>query len=242
MEAVKTVMKALGKAMRQLGDPMVVRVLVKSVGVTLLVFVALGASLFAGLTWAFAAAGLSDGGLASAAAAVLIAVLAAWLLLRVVAVAVLQFFADEVVAAVEQAHYPEAAKRAKPLPFRRDLANSLRGIGRTVAANLLALPVALVLLITGIGAAAVFLGVNAWLLGRELTDMAWLRHCDAGDNEAAENPVPRLERVLLGGAIAAIMLVPVLGLVAPVIGAAAGTHLAQKAMGLSGSRGEQEDA
>ncbi len=232
-------MKALANAMRQLGDPKVLRVLVKSVAVTLLVFATLGAGLYAGLLYGFAAMGWSDGGMASAAAAVLIAGLAAWLLLRVVAVAVLQFFADEVVAAVELEHYPESAERATPLPFRRDLANSLRGIMRTIGANLLVAPVALVLIVTGIGPAAVFLGVNAWLLGRELTDMAWLRHC--GDRPA-ENPVPKLERILLGGAIAGILLVPVLGLIAPVLGAAAGTHLAQRAMGRARLEEEQANA
>jgi len=68
----------------------------------------------------------------------------------------------------------------------------------------------------------VFLAVNAVLLGRELTDMAWLRHC-AGDERG--NPVGRGERLLMGAAIAGMMLVPALNLVAPVIGAAAGTHL-----------------
>jgi len=80
------------------------------------------------------------------------------------------------------------------------------------------------------GAAAavlVFLAVNAWLLGRELTDMAWLRHCGARD---AQNPVSRSERLLLGGAITGIMLVPGLNLIAPVLGAAAGTHLTMRSL------------
>ena len=51
------------------------------------------------------------------------------------------------------------------------------------------------------------------------------------------NPVVRGERLLLGAAVAALMAVPVLNLVAPVLGAAAGTHLAQRAIARSG--GEQ---
>jgi uncharacterized protein involved in cysteine biosynthesis len=68
----------------------------------------------------------------------------------------------------------------------------------------------------------VFLAVNAVLLGRELTDMAWLRHCGGAERD---NPTGPGERALLGAAVAGLMLVPFLGLLAPVIGAAAGTHL-----------------
>jgi uncharacterized protein involved in cysteine biosynthesis len=82
--------------------------------------------------------------------------------------------------------------------------------------------VAGVLAFTAIGPAVVFLAVNAVLLGRELTDMAWLRHSH-GENRA--NPVSPGERLLLGAASAGMMLVPVAGLLGPVVGAAAGTHL-----------------
>ena len=63
---------------------------------------------------------------------------------------------------------------------------------------------------------------NAILLGRELTDMAWLRHESAA---AGGNPAGKAERFLLGASVAGLMLVPVLGLIGPVVGAAAGTHL-----------------
>lgn len=218
------VVSALGKAIGQLLDPAVLRVLGKTVVVTLLVFVALGVGLYAALVWLFAWMGWSDGGLAEATAAALIALLSGWLLFRVVALAVLQFFADEIVAAVEARHYPVAAASASRLPIAKDLANSLHGVGRALLFNLLALPVAAFLFFTAIGPAIVFLVVNAVLLGRELTDMSWLRHC--GGNPAG-NPVPKFERLALGGAVAALMLVPFVNFLAPVIGAAAGTHLTQ---------------
>lgn len=224
---MRAVIHALAQAFAQLTDRAVLMVLLKSVLATVLAFVALGIGLYFALVWALGSWAGEGSGLAGAAAAVLIAGLAFWFLFRVVAVAVLQFFADEVVIAVEKQHYPGRAAEARPLPFRRDLANSLRGIGRTLGFNLLALPVAGVLLVTGFGAALVFLAVNAWLLGRELTDMAWLRHCGARD---AQNPVSRSERLLLGGAIAGIMLVPGLNLIAPVLGAAAGTHLTMRSL------------
>lgn len=227
---MRAVIHALAQAFAQMTDRAVLMVLLKSVLATVLAFVALGIGLYFALVWALGSWAGENSGLAGAAAAVLIAGLAFWFLFRVVAVAVLQFFADEVVIAVEKQHYPARAAEARPLPFRRDLANSLRGIGRTLGFNLLALPVAGVLLVTGFGAALVFLAVNAWLLGRELTDMAWLRHCGARD---AQNPVSRSERLLLGGAIAGIMLVPGLNLIAPVLGAAAGTHLTMRSLPLT---------
>ena len=224
---MSAVFKALAKAFGQLADGAVMRVLAKSVAVTLLVFAVLGVGLYFALVWAGTSITGSSSGFAEAAAAALIALIAAWLLFRVVALAVLQFFADEIVAAVEAKHYPQAAQQARPLPFRRDFANSIRGVGRTLGANLLALPVAIVLFITGVGPVLVFLAVNAWLLGRELTDMAWLRHCG---EDPKGNPVARGERILLGGAVAAILMVPFASLFAPILGAAAGTHLTHDAI------------
>lgn len=213
---------AIVKAIGQLGDRAVVKVAVKSIAITLLIFAGLGAGLYAGFGMALEAMGWAPVKGATVLLAVLVGAVLGWLLFRAVAVAVLQFFADEIVAAVEARHYPELAATARPLPFRRDLANSVKGLGRTLGYTLLALPVAGLLAFTAIGPALVLLGVNAVLLGRELTDMAWLRHC-RGDE--AGTPVPRSERILLGAAIAGLMLVPLANLIAPIIGAAAGTHL-----------------
>ncbi|MEO0699003.1 MAG: EI24 domain-containing protein [Pseudomonadota bacterium] len=234
---MRSVLTALVFAVGQLTDPAVLRVLAKTVVVTVLIFAALGWAL-----WLAISAGLQGAtlpflpedfeGPAAAAFALFLGLVLFWLLFRVVALAVLQLFADEIVIAVEQRHYPEAAARAKPLPFHRDLANSLRSAGRALLYNALAAPVAAILFFTVIGAPAVFLLVNAVLLGRELTDMAWLRHCElASGGEAAGNPVSGLSRVLLGAVIAGLMLVPFVNLVAPVIGAAAGTHLTLGALG-----------
>ncbi len=213
---------AIVKAIGQLGDRAVVKVAVKSIAITLLIFAGLGAGLYAGFGMALEAMGWAPVQGATVLLTVLVGAVLGWLLFRAVAVAVLQFFADEIVAAVEARHYPELAATARPLPFRRDLANSVKGLGRTLGYTLLALPVAGLLAFTAIGPALVLLGVNAVLLGRELTDMAWLRHC-RGDE--AGTPVPRSERMLLGAAIAGLMLIPLANLIAPIIGAAAGTHL-----------------
>ena len=200
--------------------------LAKTIALTLLIFVGLGFGLYRGLIWVGTEMSWRSDGYIEAVGAALLALLMAWLLFRVVALAVLQVFADEIVAAVEQKHYPQAAKTAKALPLPRDLANSLKGAGRALFYNALALPVAGLLLFTAIGPAVVFLLVNAVLLGRELTDMAWLRQCEG---DIGGNPVPSANRVMLGGAVAGLRLLPFVNLVAPVIGAAAGNHVMHSA-------------
>lgn len=213
---------ALLRAVGQLADPPILKVLAKSIALTLVVFAVLGVA-----GW-YALASLIDGYVSGMGAeigaivAVVLTIIAGWLLFRLVALAVIQLFADEIVIAVEEKHYPAAAQTARKLPLSEDIGNSLKGLMRAVVANLIAAPFALALLVTGVGTALLFWAVNAWLLGRELRDMAWLRHRhDAG--EAA--PVGALQRFALGGVIAALFIVPFVNLLAPVIGAAAATHL-----------------
>lgn len=220
------VLSALAKATGQLADPAILKVLAKTIGLTLLLFAGLGAALYFALTAGFAAFGWDTGGLAQAAAAALIAIAAGWLLFRVLALAVLQLFGDEIVAAVEQRHFPAAAARAERVPLRRDIVHGLRGGARALAMNALAAPIVIALWFTGVGSAAVFLAVNAVILGRELTEMAWFRHGGRMTRTMfGEHPVPRSQRWTLGAAIAVLLLIPGVNLVAPVIGAAAGTHL-----------------
>jgi CysZ protein len=224
-------------ALRQLGDPRILRILGKSFAVTLLLFALLGWAGWYALDRGIALAGLGDGlfgwgdetrGLL----ALILTLLGGWLLWRVIAMAVIQFFADEVVQAVEARHYPAAAHTARQLGLRRELVIGLRGALRAVLANLAALPFALALLITGIGTALLFWAVNAVLLGRELQDMVWLRH---QHDSADAAPPGRWPRFLLGGVVAGLMLLPVIQFLAPVLGAAAATHLIHR-------KGAQKDA
>ena len=224
---MSNVLTALTKAFAQLNDPAILRVLAKSLAITVLAVVLLG-----GLAGVFTYRLMIEWGVAGSVSAsgligALFAILLGWFLFRVIAVAVLQFFADEVVIAVEARHYPEAARQARVLPFREDFSNSLRGIARTLLFNALAMPVALIRVFTAIGPAIVFLLVNAVLLGRELTDMGWLRH---REDRTALSPVAPLPRLALGGVVAGMMLVPFVNLLAPIIGAAAGTHMVQRGM------------
>lgn len=220
--------RALLLALGQLGDRAILAVLVKAALITLAIFVALGWALW------FALAGLLETYLADyasglgAALAVLASIIGAWLLFRIVALFVVQFFADEVVRAVELRHYPHAAAAAREIAFREELANGLRAGLRALLANLAVLPFALLLLVTGIGPALLFWLVNAWLLGREFQDMVWLRHRVPGDETA---PMGALTRFALGGVVAGLLAVPFVNLLAPVLGAASAAHLIHRRKG-----------
>ena len=212
---------AFARALGQLGDRRIVLVLGKSLAVTLAIFAALGIALQRGAAELIERypAGLGEVG---GAVALLLALIAGWLLFRVVALAVLQFFADDVVRAVELRHYPAEAAAARDVPFAEEVRTSTIGVVRVVLVNIVAAPVALLLIVTGIGTALMFWGVNAWLLGRELTDMVWLRHRSSRD---AAPPIGGLTRFALGGIVAAMLLIPFVNFLAPVLGAAAATHL-----------------
>ncbi|WP_435419072.1 EI24 domain-containing protein [Parerythrobacter aurantius] len=218
---------AFARAAGQLGDPAILRVLAKSIAVTLAIFAVFGAGLWllvdrAANAWLLPLMPDDYGPSVTAAVTAAILLLSGWLLFRILAIAVIQFFADEIVMAVERRHYPGAHALARDLSFRESLGESLKGLRRAIGYNLLALPVALALLLTGIGTVAVFWLVNAVLLGRELQDMAWLRH-RTDPTEAP--PLPATTRLLLGGVVAALFAVPFANLLAPVVGAAAATHL-----------------
>ncbi|MFM5893355.1 MAG: EI24 domain-containing protein, partial [Novosphingobium sp.] len=176
-------LSAFSLALTRLFDPRLLPIWLKSLAVTLLACAVLGGLGWWGLSAAIdRTLGQSELG---PLAAGLVMLLALWLLWRVVALAVLQFFADEVVMAIEARDYPAMAARARKLGWREELARGLGGALRALLFNLIALPIALVLLITGVGAPLVFIAVNAVLLGRELQDMVWLRH-----NHGADAPAP----------------------------------------------------
>ena len=91
------------------------RLLVKTLVLTLLFFIGLGAAFW----WAFHAVwlhfGWGGGGVAEATATTLLMIGAGWLLFRAVAMAVMGLFADDIIEAVERDSYPQAALSARPV-------------------------------------------------------------------------------------------------------------------------------
>lgn len=211
----------------QLGDPAILRVLAASIALTLALFALLGVGLW------FAVQGLSDdwfgfhSGALSGLVAIVAAVLGGWLLFVVVAIAVLQLFADRVVAAVEARHYPAALATARPVGQGRAALMGLRSAIRAVLANLIALPVYIVLLMTGIGPAIAFFLVNAWVLGSDLADMVAVRHL-RGAAIRSWRKANRSTSFALGLVQAGLFVIPFVNILAPVIGAAMATHMFHK--------------
>lgn len=216
------------RAFGQLGDPAFRRILAKSLALTFALV--LSAAALAG--WLLP--GTNPCGIGpldyrceigpgmGLVAALVVGVFGLWFLFPAIAIGVIGFFADEVVDAVEARHYPAAASR--PLPLRRSLAMALRSAGRLVLWNLLALPFYILLLVTGIGPFLLFSAVNAVALGRDLGEMVAARHLDrAGlDRWLAAT---RWQRAALGLVAAWLFLIPFANLLAPLLGAAAATHL-----------------
>jgi len=218
-------------SVEQLTDPRILAVLAKSLVVTLAIFfvIAIGLNrLLADIDTCAWGGELFDTcalpGWAQWLATIGGTLMLVWLLFPAVAIGVVAGFADQVVAAVEARHYPEAAAAARPLGISGTLALGLGSSLRLLFWNLLAVPFYILLLVTGIGPLLLFLGVNALVLGRDLAMMVAARHLDrpARKQWLAQS---RGQRILLGGITTALFLIPIVNLVAPVLGASMATHL-----------------
>lgn len=211
--------QALLLSFQSLTDRRVAAVLVKVVLLTIVTFLILGVGLWFALQWLFAWLNLSDDGLWSGLLSLVVLILSGVLLFRVVAVAITWIFADDIIDAVENRHYPQHAAFGKRPNLSAGLQMAIRSVARVVGYNLLALPLYLLLLFTGIGTAIAFLLINALLLGRDLEDMLIARH-------GAKGAINKLPRLLLGLLGTAGMLVPFVNLLVPVLATAAAVHLA----------------
>jgi CysZ protein len=223
--------RALSMGLGSLSDKRVMLILAKVMALTLLICAALGFVLWYGLDALIGQTGLEDEGLISALASIAIFTFGGLLLFRMVAVAITWVFADDIIDAVEDRHYPFEAARAVRPSFSKALAMGLRSAGRALLYNLLALPFYVILLFTGIGAPLVFLFVNALLLGRDLDDMLIARH---SKERAALTSGPRF---MLGLAGAGGMMVPFLQFIVPVVATAAAVHMAHGSKGTNKGSG-----
>lgn len=220
-------LEGLYLSLAQLPERPMAKILAKSLLLTLALFVLFGVGLWHLVHWlADRWFGAADEAYADIATLLLL-IATGWLLFRAIAVAVIGFFAEEVVAAVEAKHYPDALQSARNVSFVRSLHMGLGSIGRLIVVNILLSPIYLALLITGIGTAAAFFLVNSWLLGRDLGDMVAARHV-ARPNMADWRRRTTISRFALGMAGTGMFLLPILNLVAPILGAAMATHAFHK--------------
>ena len=218
-------LRALSLTFGQLGDRAIVRIMLKSLAVTALIFIIVGIGLVAAAHWVAAAYGWGEErGAAATIVAAIVGVAGAWLLFRAVAVPVIGFFADEIVVAIEAKHYPDAARLAKPASMAVSLKLGLGSLMRLMCLNLIALPLYIVLIFTAVGPFIVFVAVNALLLGRDLGEMVAVRHLDPAGLKGWLRTT-RGPRAVLGLIVTGLFLVPFINVLAPVIGAGMATHL-----------------
>ncbi len=212
------VIAALFRAFPSIFHPAARRLLAKTLALSLLVFGGLAALLWWVLHGARLWLGWGGGGFAEAAATVLAIVAAGWLLFRATAMAVMSLFADDIVEAVERDSYPQAAKTARPVGWGRSVRLALASLARTIVWNLLALPLYIALLVTGVGTVGLFLVLNAYLLGRDMADMVEPRH-------PALPALSRGDRWQMGLGSAILFLIPLVNLLAPIWSAAMAVHM-----------------
>ena len=220
---------ALVRGIADLRDARVRAVLVAIVLWTVTLFAAVLALLFVGVgsldpgAWA---AGLLPGWLANVIAGVLAAAgfaMLLWFCFVIVAQTVAAFFLDRVVARVEEINYPELPP-ASGLGLADGVVASIRFTALLVAVNLAAAPFYLLGLLVPVVSIALFYLVNGWLVGREYADIVLLRRLPPA--RAAEwRKSHRRPLFVAGIVIAFVMTVPVVNLLAPVLGAAFVTHL-----------------
>ena len=220
---------SLVRAIADLRDARIRAVLAAVVLWTVALFVAVLALLLVGVgsldpgAWA---AGLLPGWLAAVIAGALAVagfLLLLWFAFVIVAQNVAAFFLDRVVARVEEIDYPELPP-APGLRTADGVAASIRFTALLVAVNLAAAPFYLFGLLVPVVSVALFYLVNGWLVGREYADIVILRRLPPA--QAAEwRKSHRRPLFVAGVAIAFAMTVPVVNLLAPVVGAAFATHL-----------------
>ncbi len=216
---------AFAKAIAQLSDPALKRVILRSMAAAAGIYVLLCGGAWIALTQ-FNLSGLP---LINTLVDILgaLAVLALAIIFYPAAVtALLGLFMERVARAVELKHYPQA-----PAPREQGIAEAALGALRFALAalvvNLVALPLYLVLLLVPPLNAFVFYGVNGYLVGREYFELAASRRLPP----EGVRELRRANRVgvfLAGGLTAFLLTVPIVNLVAPVIGMAAMVHILER--------------
>jgi len=137
-----------------------------------------------------------------------------------VASAITSFFLEDVADAVEAKHYPDLMPAPKT-PISDAVIDTLTFFGVLIGANLLAF-IAYALL--PFLAVPIFFALNGYLLGREYFTLAAMRR----EGRAGAKTMRREHRaeIWMAGVLMAIpLVVPIMNLIIPILGAATFTHL-----------------
>lgn len=145
-----------------------------------------------------------------------------WMLFPVAAVAVISLFLDSICEAVEQRHYPHRTG-ARSQPLLEAVFGAVKFLAITIALNVAALPIYLLLIwVLGSGA-FLFLIVNGYLVSREFFELVAARRMEPGPATRLRR-AHRLRLILFGMLSVFLMSIPIVNLVAPVLAAAAMVH------------------
>lgn len=138
---------------------------------------------------------------------------------------VMSFLADKIALAVEEEYYPNRIG-TRPVPVMEVILGAMKLTLLMIFVNALALFPYLILLATtaGAGTLMLFIAVNGFLLGREYYEMVASRHMPP--RAVKETRVRYSGKVFMGGCVmAGLFLIPVVNIIAPIVGAAMMTHL-----------------
>lgn len=221
------ILDAAFRAIGQMGDRRFQGVLLRGIGLTVALLIAViwlvmwGAGWLVGdsitLPWIGTITWLDN--VASLAALPVMLLMSVFLMVPV-ASAITSLFLDAVAQAVEDAHYPHLGP-ATPVSFADGLRDSLGFLGTLVLANMVAL---VLYLIFAPLAPFIFWALNGFLLGREYFTLAAMRR--VGRAEAQRLRRRHLLTIWAGGVLMAVPLtIPVVNLMIPVLGAATFTHI-----------------
>lgn len=137
-----------------------------------------------------------------------------------VASAITSLFLDEVASAVEAKHFPTLPP-VKSVPFYESLRDTVNFLGILIGANILAI---LLYMMMPFAAIFIFWALNGFLLGREYFQIAAMRRL--GREGAKQACKENFGMIWLAGCLMAVPLtVPLLNLFIPILGAATFTHL-----------------
>jgi uncharacterized protein involved in cysteine biosynthesis len=157
---------------------------------------------------------------------VVLLLVVSFLLFPAVVAVVLSLFLEQVAGAVERRYYPDL-----PPPRGQPLLEATRGAllfaGITVALNLLALPLYLVLSLLPPLNIFVFYGLNSYLLGREYFELVAVRRLDLGRTRQVQRAFRG--RIFRAGLVIALLLtIPLVNLITPLVATAFMLHVFER--------------
>lgn len=218
--------RAFIRAVGQLGDPRIRKLVLISLAATVVIY----AVLFAVLWWVLFSTEVLTGlpGWETALdwlGAVAVPILALLLFPAVVSLS-LGALLDGVVDAVEDRHYPTLPP-AREQPVAEVVLTTVRFAAVAVAVNLLALPFYIIGIFVGGVGLVVFYAVNGYLLSREYFELVAVRRMDS--RSARNLYKSNIGSLWLAGALTALLLtIPFVNIVAPVVGVAAMVHIVNR--------------